>query len=161
MGNVVRWIAAAAEEIGRQPTGQQTSVSGDSSMTPDETREAVDGLFGVMFAYYGRMLADRYGESIPKVKAVWAAELADLAREEWRAGMAWLKDNAKFPPTLPEFRQAAREGRVAAVKIPGWRDSPELTVRQGKLLALPPRIGESMDAYRARIEARIEAELAR
>jgi hypothetical protein len=57
---------------------------------------------------YGSLWADRYG-AFPRerVKATWAADLADLSREEITRGVHACRD-LRFPPTLPEFRALCR-----------------------------------------------------
>jgi hypothetical protein len=57
---------------------------------------------------YGSMWADRYG-AFPRerVKATWAADLADMSREEIARGVHACRD-LRFPPTLAEFRLLCR-----------------------------------------------------
>ena len=65
-------------------------------------------LFDRFEAFYGDLWVTRYGGSdLAKVRRIWGEELADLSGEEIALGVKACR-GAKFPPTLPEFRQLCR-----------------------------------------------------
>lgn len=65
-------------------------------------------LFERMEDRYGTMWADRYGPfPRERVMATWAADLADMSRDELARGVTACLDRP-YPPTLPEFRALCR-----------------------------------------------------
>lgn len=86
-----------------------TTTSATSQATPSVLADSwVENIFQRMEDRYGSLWADRYG-SFPRdrVKRTWAKDLADLSRDELVRGVAACRD-AKFPPTLAEFRAMCR-----------------------------------------------------
>lgn len=81
-----------------------TSLAKSASL-PDSW---VERIFQKMEDRYGDMWANRYG-AFPRdrVMRTWGEDLADLSSSELATGMTACK-SAKFPPTLPEFRELCR-----------------------------------------------------
>lgn len=81
------------------------SLTAERGALPDAWAER---LFQRMEDRYGSLWVERYG-AFPRerVKRSWAEDLGDLSRDELARGVAACRD-AKFPPTLAEFRASCR-----------------------------------------------------
>lgn len=88
-----------------QHVGQFFSLPVPSSATlATIPKEWIDRLFLRLWAWYGKLIEDKWGSSTELAKSVWQEDLTGLTLEQLKAGMERCRDTCKFPPTLPEFR---------------------------------------------------------
>lgn len=79
-----------------------------SELSMPKRVEWISRVFARFAAYYGARFHDMWGGTdLDVVKQVWADDLADLSPDEITRGVVAAK-SAKFPPTLPEFRELCR-----------------------------------------------------
>ena len=79
----------------------------------------IDALFARMLSIWGEKFTAQWrGASVDEMRATWAEALADVKYDDYRRGIAALF-RAKFPPTLPEFRDLCAR--------PMTRPAPALT----------------------------------
>lgn len=86
-----------------------TAAKESSTALPNALPEAwAERIFQRMEDRYGSLWVDRYG-AFPRerIKRAWAEDLADMSKDELARGVSACRD-AKFPPTLPEFRALCR-----------------------------------------------------
>lgn len=84
------------------------SVVKFETLSTAKQSEWVDRLFARLWAMYGNRFAQMWaGQDMDAVKAIWRDELADLAPDEIRTGVAACKSR-DWPPTLPEFVKLCR-----------------------------------------------------
>ena len=70
----------------------------------------INHLFRHFANLYGTLWLDRWsGCSLEEVRAVWAAELAEVSLESIRLALKAL--DSAFPPSLPQFRALCRQFR--------------------------------------------------
>ena len=67
-------------------------------------KEWIDRLFVRLWAWYGKMIEEKWGADTELAKSVWQQDLAGLTMQQLKLGMERCRDNCKFPPNLPEFR---------------------------------------------------------
>lgn len=88
-----------------QLAGQYFSLPALRSETLAEIpREWIDRLFVRLWAWYGKMIEDKWGADTELAKSVWQQDLAGLSMVQLKGGMERCRDGCKFPPNLPEFR---------------------------------------------------------
>lgn len=88
-----------------QPVGQYFSLPAPKSETlPEIPKELIDRLFVRLWAWYGKLIEDKWGADTELAKSVWREDLAGLTMKQLKGGMERCRDECKFPPTLPEFR---------------------------------------------------------
>lgn len=88
-----------------QRVGQYFSLPALKSEILQEIPVAwIDRLFERLFAWYGNLIADRWGENTNNAKEIWRDDLSGLTLKQLKTGMELCRDSCKFPPTLPEFR---------------------------------------------------------
>ncbi|QUO26158.1 hypothetical protein KEH57_04305 [Burkholderia cenocepacia] len=92
---------------------------------PNNAETRGEWLFRTMHALYGTRFVSMWrGVDANELKRTWTLALHGLSREALQAGIAALRDKP-YPPTLPEFLDLCRQGRVqqAAAYAPRITDA--------------------------------------
>lgn len=99
-------------------------------------RKWVDALFAKFLAIWPREWADRVAiVGADPMASEWAEGLAGLTPEQVRTAIAHCRNTLKWPPSIAEFREAARSGMTAEQRAMAAR----LAESDAERLALPSR----------------------
>jgi hypothetical protein len=117
MGTELETQQTAGKQSEARPGEQYFNLPAlESEILREIPAEWIDRLFARLWAWYGRLIEDRWGADTAMAKSIWRDDLEGLSAAELKGGMELCRDRCKFPPTLPEFRALCQEstGRVDA-----------------------------------------------
>ena len=110
MATAMARLETGATNSGRLREGRYFNLPIQSSEILTEIpKEWIDRLFARLWAWYGKMIEERWGDDTALAKAIWREDLVGLSLAQLKAGIDACRNHCKFPPTLPEFRALCLE----------------------------------------------------
>jgi hypothetical protein len=108
---------------------------------------AIDRLFQRLSANYGKHFHELWkGIPIAEVKLEWSQELAQFSNQQLGDALAYVLENNKFPPTLPEFRILCKQHKREPVRqaLPRKFTAEELQANRKRLADIMAGLGKKM-----------------